>query len=204
MKIRNTIICASLPLLVLAACDGMSIPGSGSSETSPTAEPTTVAEPATPAPETRAAETISLDFSTPTGLTFEPEQSYEDAVLEGELLLLPMHAVKSVQTMPVRTGDTIKWSATVHAVSEPTNGLPNNFFIGPIGLNATGEVVQWWPSLEPIAVEDGEVTVQGDWVVGEAVETVQIGMHGNWTAEPPVGNGIIGVSSVKITRPADK
>ncbi|WP_147372617.1 hypothetical protein [Henriciella mobilis] len=205
MKIRNTIICASLSVLALTACDGMSIPGSGSSSPSTSAETTAVAEPEAPAPEPRAAETISLDFSTPTELTFEPEQSYEDAVVEGELLLLPMHAVKSVQTMAVRAGDAVKWSTTVHAVQDPTNGLPNNFFIGPIGLNAAGEVVQWWPAHDPITVQDGEVTLQGEWIAGESVETVQIGLHGNWAEnQPPAGDGVIAVSDVEITRPADE
>jgi len=171
-------------------------------------EPTKEAGSATPAAPTSSAvaaplTSIALDFAAGTKeVTFLSGPSAADHVKEGMLQLQAFEGVMSVG-MPVRVGDTYQLESEVRAVVDSTNGVDNIFFLGPIGLDAKGEIVQWWQVQAPITVAEGTRKSFSYLTIAPGTTEVRIGMHGNWADPKPAGNGTIAFMKAKLDKLPD-
>ncbi len=183
----------SLACLLAAACVPADSASTGDQESE------VAAAPAAP-----AAQGVQLDMSTVSAgaLALPEAMGFDGAVVGGELLLGPFVTVYSTETVPVQPGDVVEWAYSARSVSDPTNGLANNFFAGPVGMDASGQIVQWWEEQAPITVAEGVRTGGGRWMVGEGVVAVKVGLNGNWSETQPSADGVIGIQSIQIRRAA--
>lgn len=183
---RNIVI----SILTLGACactpDGEVAGGDAAAVAAPTASATSLA--------------LTSGSITAGDIRLSEGASFEGVATADGLVLGPFVSLYSTQQIPVSPGDVIEWQYAARSISDPTNGEPNNFFIGPVGVDASGAVVQWWEEQAPIYQSEGVRTGGGSWVVGENVTLVGIGMNGNWSEAAPAGDGVIGVQSVQIAK----
>ncbi len=108
--------------------------------------------------------------------------------------------VRSTRSLATGSGEKFCLVFEVAAISDPTNGGPANFFVGPMFLDADGKVVGWWREQPPISVAQGVRRGAVEAVAPAGAATAHISICGSFMKEGPPGNGEIAFSRLHLTR----
>jgi hypothetical protein len=154
-----------------------------------------------PAARTPAPREIVADFhahgvevwrhpNNPTGPT--------GAIDDGAYRLGRHHNAYSVAHWPAIAGHAYRVHFRAAALADSTNGGKNNFFVGPMYLDAEGKVVGWYKEQPPISVAEGQRTGTVESVAPANAATVHIGVMGNYAKEGQAGDGVIAFAELRL------
>lgn len=119
-------------------------------------------------------------------------------ITNGTYQLTTNEAALSCAFLPAHPGKTYSVQYRAAAVAEPTNGASNNFFVGPMFLDATGKVLVWFREQPPISLAEGERKGIVEIEAPTDAVTVHIGMQGNYTRDGPSGDGSIAILELRL------
>jgi len=159
---------------------------------------------AAPSAATAAVNELTLDFSKlgATSMMTTEDHSAGDVVKKGILKIGPFVGLISRDKIATKPGLVYRCEFQVKALQDSKNGLPNNFFIGPVPRDEKGNVLDWWKQQRPIKVSEKIRKGHVDLQMPEGTVAVHIGILGNWAHPGPAGNGQIGVVWMRLSRVA--
>ena len=118
---------------------------------------------------------------------------------DGELRLGQLQAVRSNAHLKAQPGKNYRVDFIARAVSEPSDGGNNNFFVGPMFLDARESVVGWYSEQPPISIEEGPRAGSVEFVAPPTAASVHVSLHSNFSKIGRHGDGVIAFSGLRLT-----
>lgn len=115
-----------------------------------------------------------------------------------ELRIGQLQAVRSNAHLKAQPGKTYRLDFKVRAISEPSDGGNNNFFVGPMFLDAKENVVGWYREQPPISIAEGVRAGSVESVAPPTAVSVHISLQSNFSQIGRHGDGVIAFSDLRL------
>ncbi len=119
-------------------------------------------------------------------------------MISGWCLLSAHFGGRSIASLPVSEGDTVRATAQVVLMEAGTSEHESKFMFGPVFLDANNQVVQWWNSFDRPSSEPSEIKVET--VAPAGAVAVRLGMHGTWNANGETADYVVGFASARMEK----